>query len=105
MNSCHLRPILFAGGDMKTKQASVLVIGGSRGLGRELGRVMAKHGSSVVLVAREATKLDETVAEIRSEGGVAYGVVADISDKNSIFRISGEAAALIGDVDVLIICS
>jgi len=90
------------GGDMNIQKASVLITGGSRGLGRALGKALALEGARVVLVARGGEELARTVDEIRQAGGEAYGFVADIGDKNAIHAISGEAAALVGPIDILI---
>jgi NAD(P)-dependent dehydrogenase (short-subunit alcohol dehydrogenase family) len=87
---------------MEIQNASVLITGGSRGLGRELGKVLARNGARVVLVARGDAELNDAVDEIRREGGEAYGIAADIGDKNAIYAIAGEAAALVGPVDILI---
>jgi NAD(P)-dependent dehydrogenase (short-subunit alcohol dehydrogenase family) len=82
---------------------TALITGASRGLGRALARTLAlDHRLQVVLVARGQLALDEAVAEIRAAGGVAHGIVADIADKHAIHRIAGEAAALVGDIDILI---
>jgi short-subunit dehydrogenase len=56
----------------------------------------------VVLVARGAEELNGTVDEIRRAGGEAHGITADIGDKNAIYAIAGEAAAIAGPVDILI---
>jgi NAD(P)-dependent dehydrogenase (short-subunit alcohol dehydrogenase family) len=83
--------------------STALVTGASRGLGRALARTLAlDHHLRVVLVARGQSALDEVVAEIRAAGGVAHGIAADMADKHAIHRIAGEAAALVGDIDVLI---
>ena len=87
---------------MKIKSASVLITGGSRGLGQALGKALAAEGARVVLVARGGEELSETVAEIRRAGGEAYGITADIGDKNAIYAIAGEAAAMVGPIDILI---
>ena len=87
---------------MEIRNASVLITGGSRGLGRALAKALAREGARVVLVARGAEELNTAVDEIRNEGGEAYGIAADIGDKNSIYPIAGEAAALAGPVDILI---
>jgi NAD(P)-dependent dehydrogenase (short-subunit alcohol dehydrogenase family) len=86
--------------DLNEKTA--LVAGGSRGLGRALGLRFAAEGVRVVLVARSHAELDEAVNEIVSRGGVAFGIVADVGEKESIYPIVGQAAALAGPVDILI---
>jgi len=87
---------------MEIRNAAVLITGGSRGLGRALGKALAQAGARVVLVARGAEELSETVEEIQRNGGEAYGIVADLGDKNSIYPIAGQAAALVGTIDILI---
>ena len=81
---------------------SALITGGSRGLGRALGRVLARGGSRVVLVAREPGPLAQAVAEIRAQGGEAHAIAADVADKDAVYAIAGQAAALVGPVDVLV---
>src|SRR5262249_23504200 len=83
-------------------EKSVLITGGRRGLGRALAQRLAAEGAKVVLVARHKPELDETVSEIRKNGGIAFGVVADVGDKESVYPIVGQAAALAGPVDILI---
>ncbi|MGH9940072.1 MAG: SDR family NAD(P)-dependent oxidoreductase [Blastocatellia bacterium] len=83
-------------------EKSVLITGGSRGLGRALALRLSAEGAKVALVARHQAELDEVVSEIRKNGGTAFGVVADVGDKESIYPIVGQAAALAGPIDVLI---
>ena len=83
-------------------EKSVLITGGSRGLGRALAIRLSAKGARVVLVARHQAELDETVSEIRRNGGTAFGIVADVGDKESVYPIVGQAAALAGPVDILI---
>src|SRR5262245_4487742 len=87
---------------MNIRNATVLITGGSRGLGRGLGKALASQRARVVLVARGRDELSEAVADIEREGGEAYGIVADVADKNAIYAIAGEAAALAGPIDILI---
>ncbi|HKE06131.1 MAG TPA: SDR family oxidoreductase [Blastocatellia bacterium] len=81
---------------------SALITGGSRGLGRALALRLSAGGAKVALVARHQKELEETVKEIRKNGGIAYGIVADVGDKESVYPIVGQAAALTGPVDILI---
>lgn len=84
------------------REKSVIVTGASQGLGRALAVKLAQQGAKVVLVARHQTKLEQVVQEIRAQGGIAFGVVADVGEKESIYPIVGQATALAGPVDVLI---
>ena len=84
------------------KGKSVLITGGSRGLGRALALRLSAEGAKVALVARRQEELDEVVREIREQGGIAFGIAADVGDKESVYPIVGQAAALAGPVDVLI---
>ena len=82
--------------------AAALITGASRGLGRALAEALAEAGARVVLVARASPELDGAVAAIRSRGGEAYAIAADLGDKRSIHRITGRASALVGPLDLLI---
>jgi NAD(P)-dependent dehydrogenase (short-subunit alcohol dehydrogenase family) len=95
--------ILEAGGtNMKLTGTAALVTGGSRGLGRALGGALATAGARVVLVARDAGPLEEAAAEIRRGGGEVHTITADVGELEAAHRIAGQAAALVGEVDVLI---
>src|SRR5690606_36102140 len=87
---------------MELANRNVLITGASRGLGRALARTLAAAGARVVLVARQSPDLDEAVASIRDAGGVAHAIAADVGDKTAIHPIAHRAAALVGDIDVLI---
>lgn len=83
-------------------ELNVLITGGSRGLGRALALALAQRGARLVLVARGPDSLTETVEQIRAAGGVAYGLTADVGDKEAIHAIAGQAADLVGPIDVLV---
>jgi short-subunit dehydrogenase len=42
------------------------------------------------------------VEEIRAAGGEAHGIAADVADKEAVHAVAGQAAALVGPVDLLI---
>src|SRR5437016_6095621 len=87
---------------MDMKGMAALVTGGSRGLGAALGRRLAAAGARVVLVARHPEPLAQVVAAIRSASGEAHAIVADVADKEAIHAIAGQAAALVGPIDLLV---
>ena len=86
---------------MELTNKAVLITGGSRGLGRAVATSLAAAGARVAVVARNAAPLHDTVAAIRAAGGEAHAIVADVADKESTFAITGQAAALLGPIDVL----
>src|SRR6267142_201378 len=87
---------------MNLEGRTALVTGASRGLGAALAEELAERGARVVLVAREEGPLDEVVERIRSRGGTAHALPADVGDKSSVHPLVGAAAALVGPIDVLV---
>ena len=82
-----------------------MLTGASRGLGRALAELLATRGARVAMVAREAGPLGDVVAAIRARGGDAHAIAADISDKDAVHRIAGQAHALVGEVAIAIHCA
>jgi NAD(P)-dependent dehydrogenase (short-subunit alcohol dehydrogenase family) len=87
---------------MNLNGRAVLITGGSQGLGRALGEVLSAAGARVVLVARHAAALHAAVGAIRSRGGEAHAIVADVAELEAAHAIAGQAAALVGPVDILV---
>jgi NAD(P)-dependent dehydrogenase (short-subunit alcohol dehydrogenase family) len=87
---------------MQLEGSNVLITGGSRGLGFALGRQLARAGARVALVARDRGEVARAAGVIAREGGTAFGIAADVADKDAAHVIAGQAAALLGHVDVLI---
>jgi len=85
-------------GSDKAKVA--VVAGGGSGIGRGCALRLAGMGYHVVLVGRDASKLDKTAAEVSAAGGSAMAFPADVRD----FDRLGELRALVEQtgVDLLI---
>lgn len=87
---------------MKLEGSAALVTGASRGLGAAIARLLARHGAKVGLVARHPTQLSCVAEDIRRLGGYAVPLVADLSDRLAVHPLAGQAAALLGPIDLLI---
>ncbi len=57
-----------------------LVTGGSHGIGRAISEELGRNGCRVVVLARGQEQIDDTVSAIRSAGGEAAGVSADLTE-------------------------
>jgi len=92
--------------DLELKGKAAIITGGSRGIGKAIGRVLAKEGANVALVARNQAALTEAAAEIAREGGgQAKGFVCDTSDDAAVKKMVADVVAAFGRVDILVNCA
>lgn len=80
----------------------VLITGASRGLGATLAKAVAQRGAKVLLVGRDKTALDQTVADITAAGGKAEGMVCDIADLPQVRKLFQDVESKYGYIDVLV---
>lgn len=80
---------------------SVIVTGGSKGIGKGIARVFAAQGAKVMIAARgeEAAKL--AVAEIEAAGGTATYHLTDVADWESVQQMVAATVGAFGGVDIL----
>jgi NAD(P)-dependent dehydrogenase (short-subunit alcohol dehydrogenase family) len=77
---------------------SVVVIGGTRGLGRELAQFYAEQGRDVVIAGRDAAGAETCAVEI---GGTTRGIGLDLAEPYSI----AERLADVGEVEFLVLAA
>jgi short-subunit dehydrogenase len=80
----------------------VVVTGASRGIGAETARRLARAGASVVLIARDEAALERVAGSIRSHGGVAHVIVADLRDPDAAGAAAERALIEAGVPEVVI---
>jgi 3-oxoacyl-[acyl-carrier protein] reductase len=80
---------------------SVVVTGGSRGIGRGIARVFAEAGARVLVTGLHETTVAEAVEELRGKGGEVSGLVSDVSDREQCDEMARTAVERHGGVDVL----
>jgi NAD(P)-dependent dehydrogenase (short-subunit alcohol dehydrogenase family) len=81
---------------------AAIVTGGSQGLGLAIATTLAMDGASVLIAARTEEKVQRAVAQIESRGGVARGLVADVTAPGAAARIVQAALAAFGRLDILV---
>lgn len=84
---------------------SVVVTGGSSGIGREMARAVAAAGAHVGLMARREDALAEVVAEIRRGGGTGESAVCDVTDPTAVARAVTRLETDLGPTAVAIACA
>jgi 3-oxoacyl-[acyl-carrier protein] reductase len=78
------------------------VSGGSKGMAREAALMLADEGCRVAVVARTPGPIEETVALIRSRGGVAMGHAADLTTREGVREAVAAVSAQFGAPDIAI---
>ena len=80
-----------------------VITGASSGLGREAARVLAAAGAHVVLAARNAAAIDETITWIRETAPSARlsAVSLDLTSLSAVRAAAAEIAALAPELHVL----
>lgn len=80
----------------------VVVMGGSRGIGRSIALGFAQQGAAVALCARNAGPLEATRAEIAALGVTAFAAPCDLARAEQIAAFIPAAAAALGGIDILV---
>jgi len=89
--------------DLGIADATAVVTGGSKGMGRAVAQVLAGDGARVAVMARGQEALDDTVASLRAGGSPdAVGISVDMTDAGSIDRGFAELADRWGSLNMLV---
>ena len=82
---------------------TVLVTGGTGGIGRATAVGLAAMGASVAIVGRDRERTEDAVREIReSSGGHPDAFVADMSVQAEVRRLADEVLGALPRIDVLV---
>jgi short-subunit dehydrogenase len=78
----------------------VAITGASGGVGRAIAHAFAKHGANLGLIARGRASLEAAAAEVRSLGGQALVVPADVADPEQVEAAASAIEEHFGPIDV-----
>ncbi|MGW1678645.1 SDR family NAD(P)-dependent oxidoreductase [Saccharopolyspora sp. NPDC002376] len=85
------------------QQRVALITGASRGIGEAVARLLASRGMGVVVNYRSSRdEAHDVVASIRSTGGRAMAVQADVRDESDVLGMVERVRAAMGGVEVLV---
>lgn len=86
---------------MKTK--TVLISGGSQGIGLAIALRFAASGANVVILTKDtAANIDHAAEEITKAGGQALALLVDVSQQSEIQSAIAKTVAQFGSIDVLV---
>lgn len=80
----------------------VVVMGGSRGIGRSIALGFAAQGAAVSICARSAGPLEAARREIEAYGATAHAGCVDLADAAAIAAYLPDAVTALGGLDVLV---
>ena len=81
-----------------------LITGGSRGVGADTARVLAKHGYDVVITYRnKAARANDVVSEMMQQGVRALAVGGDITNADNVDQLMASVKEWGQTIDVLVL--
>ncbi len=81
---------------------TVVISGGSRGLGLEMARQFAAQGARLVLLARDPSELGGAALELTSHGATVLPIMCDVRDRQAISSAVAQIRVWSGVIDVLV---
>jgi 3-oxoacyl-[acyl-carrier protein] reductase len=84
------------------RQAVAVVTGASQGIGHSTAVRLARDFSSIVLVARNRAKLEETAKEVETTGAESLVLDIDLADKDAAKKVVEQTLARFGRIDALL---
>lgn len=87
---------------MSLSGQTALVTGGSRGIGKAIAARLARDGARVITVARDRSRLESAIRDLKEAGLEVTGIPGDMTDLDDIKRVVEEVTALHGRLDILV---
>jgi NAD(P)-dependent dehydrogenase (short-subunit alcohol dehydrogenase family) len=90
----------LSGYDLRGK--TVLITGGSRGLGLVMARELAGEGAQLAICARDEAELERARADLNKRGARVIAVPCDVTDRAQVNEMVSVVGDHYGQIDVLV---
>ena len=70
---------------------TVVITGGTAGIGLEAAKLFCKNGANVVICGRDTSKIESALREIKQFGDHAIGVSCDVTSRTQMFALADKA--------------
>ena len=82
---------------------SILITGGTTGIGRATAILLASQGANVITMGTNKQHLDDALKDIKKNAtGTVHGFVADLSTEEGIQKVFSEVDLHFGSLDILV---
>jgi NAD(P)-dependent dehydrogenase (short-subunit alcohol dehydrogenase family) len=88
--------------DLGLKGKSVLVTGGSKGIGLATAELFATEGANVAICARNAAEVGNVVRALAGQGVKSWGKAIDVADPVALKQWVEDAAGELGGIDTIV---
>lgn len=88
--------------DYDLKDKTVLITGGSRGLGLVMAREFAREGARLILCARDEQELDQARLDLEKFGAEVITARCDVTNRHDVMAMVANVYTQLGSIDVLV---
>jgi short-subunit dehydrogenase len=81
---------------------TILITGGSRGLGLVMARQLLQAGARLALCARDEAELERARTELAQQGGNVVALTCDVTDQTQVEQMIQQVRDRLGSIDILI---
>ena len=88
--------------DLQLKGKTVVITGGTRGIGAAMAELFAREGADVAICARDVDRIASTVTKLETFGVKAFGAAVDVSDSAALQDFIHKAAETLDGIDMYV---
>ncbi|MDF0666900.1 MAG: SDR family NAD(P)-dependent oxidoreductase [Nitrospira sp.] len=86
----------------RLKDKVAIVTGSSSGIGKAIALRFGQEGAKVVVTARRLPLCEQTVSQIKKQGGEAWPIQTDVADERQVERLIADTVVRYGRIDILV---